>query len=138
PSAQPDDVVTTISLSLPKTKDPLWATARAEPVRTLAEFFGHSSAWMRDVLCALLRQSRGRDGGRPALLPLDGGPSGAPRYEPGSRTADGEQVQRWTELHEAAARLPDDLRAGFDLLWYQELWQAEAAGLLGLPVRTGR
>jgi DNA-directed RNA polymerase specialized sigma24 family protein len=45
-------------------------------------------------------------------------------------------VQRWTEFHEAAARLPDDLRAVFDLLWYQEMLQAEAAALLGIAVRT--
>ena len=45
-------------------------------------------------------------------------------------------MRRWTEFHEAAARLPDDLRAVFDLLWYQELSQAEAAALLGIAVRT--
>jgi RNA polymerase sigma-70 factor (ECF subfamily) len=45
-------------------------------------------------------------------------------------------VRRWTEFHEAAARLPDDLRAVFDLLWYQELSQAKAAALLGVSVRT--
>ena len=45
-------------------------------------------------------------------------------------------MRRWTEFHEAAARLPDDLRAVFDLLWYQELSQAEAAALLGVAVPT--
>ena len=45
-------------------------------------------------------------------------------------------LRRWTEFHEAAARLPDDLRAVFDLLWYQEMSQAEAAALLGIAVRT--
>ena len=49
---------------------------------------------------------------------------------------DGEKVQRWTEFHEAAARLPDELRAVFDLLWYQEMSQAEAAALLGVAVPT--
>jgi DNA-directed RNA polymerase specialized sigma24 family protein len=34
------------------------------------------------------------------------------------------------------ARLPDDLRTVFDLLWYQEMSQAEAAALLGIAVRT--
>src|SRR5262245_41618575 len=69
--------------------------------------------------------------------PLDGGPSNAgPQYEPSSTTFDGEVLQRWTEFHEAAARLPDDLRAVFDLLWYQELSQAEAAELLGIAVPT--
>jgi DNA-directed RNA polymerase specialized sigma24 family protein len=32
--------------------------------------------------------------------------------------------------------LPDDLRAVFDLLWYQEMSQAEAAALLGVAVPT--
>ena len=59
-----------------------------------------------------------------------------PRYEPSTDTLDAEKVRRWTEFHEAAARLPDDLRAAFDLLWYQELSQAEAAALLGVEVRT--
>jgi RNA polymerase sigma-70 factor (ECF subfamily) len=45
-------------------------------------------------------------------------------------------LRRWTEFHEAVARLPDDLRAVFDLLWYQGLAQAEAAALLGVAVPT--
>ena len=36
----------------------------------------------------------------------------------------------------AAARLPDDLRVVFDLLWYQGMAQAEAAALLGIAVAT--
>ena len=48
----------------------------------------------------------------------------------------GAKVQRWTEFHEAVARLPDDLRVVFDLLWYQEMSQAEAAALLGIAVPT--
>src|SRR5262249_58924763 len=101
------------------------------------EFFGHTSAWIRDVLCDRLRKAYGRDDNRPAVLPLDGGPSDTgPRYEPYSTTADGEKVRRWTEFHEAAARLPDDLRAVFDLLCYQGLTQAEAADLLGVAVPT--
>ena len=92
---------------------------------------------MRDVLCDLLRKSYGRDDNRPAVLPLDGGRSeGGPRHEPASSTLDGEKVRRWTEFHEAVARLPDDLRAVFDLLWYQGLPQAEAAALLGIAVPT--
>jgi hypothetical protein len=94
------------------------------------------------VGCDQLRQVYGRADNRPAVLPLDGGPSDtAPRYEPYSRTLDGEKVRRWTEFHEAVARLPDDLRVVFDLLWYQGLPQAAAAAarqvleaLRGLPV----
>jgi RNA polymerase sigma-70 factor (ECF subfamily) len=106
-------------------------------VQSLAEFFGHSSAWMRDVLCDLLREAYGRDDNHPAVLPLDGGASDTgPGYELSTSTLDGAKVQRWTEFHEAVARLPDDLRAVFDLLWYQETPQAEAAALLGIAVPT--
>lgn len=88
------------------------------------------------MLCDLLRKSCGRDGNRPALLPLDGGASGGLRFDPGSNTAEGEKLRRWTEFHEAVARLPDELRSVFDLLWYQGLTQAEASELLGIAVPT--
>ena len=137
PFAQTDDVVQQLYVKILQNPDRFWVNARGEPVRTLAEFFGHSSAWMRDVLCDLLRKEYGRDDNRPAVLPLDGGISDTrPIYEPSSDTLDGEKVQRWTEFHEAAARLPDELRAVFDLLWYQGLTQAEAAALLGVAVPT--
>ena len=137
PFAQTDDVVQQLYLKILRHQDRFWVDARGEPVRTLAELFGHTSAWMRDVLCDQLRQAYGRDDNRPAVLPLDGGPSDAgPRHEPSSDTLEGEKLRRWTEFHEAAARLPDDLRAAFDLLWYQEMSQAEAAALLGIAVPT--
>jgi RNA polymerase sigma-70 factor (ECF subfamily) len=137
PFQQTDDVVQQLYIKILRNPDRFWVNARGEPVRSLAEFFGHASAWMRDVLCDLLRQAYGRADNRPAVLPLDGGPSDAgPRHEPSSHTLDGEKLRRWTEFHEAAARLPDDLRAVCDLLWYQELSQAEAAALLGVSVPT--
>ena len=136
PFAQTDDVVQQVYLKILRNQDRFWVNADGQPVRSLAEFFGHASAWMRDVLCDLLRKEYGRDDNRPAVLPLDGGPDAGPRHEPSSDTLDGGKVQRWTEFHEAAARLPDDLRAVFDLLWYQELPQTEAAALLGIAVRT--
>jgi RNA polymerase sigma factor (sigma-70 family) len=137
PLAQTDDVVQQLYIKILQNQDRFWVNSRGEPVRSLAELFGHTSAWMRDVLCDLLRKEYGRNDNRPAVLPLDGGPSDTgPRYEPASSTLDAEKLQRWTELHEAVARLPDDLRAVFDLLWYQEMSQAEAAALLGIAVHT--
>jgi RNA polymerase sigma-70 factor (ECF subfamily) len=137
PFAQTDDVVQQLYLKILQHQDRFWVNARGEPVRTLAELFGHTSAWMRDVLCDQLRKAYGRDDNHPAVLPLDGGPSDTgPRHEPSSSTLDGEKLQRWTEFHEAAARLPDELRTVFDLLWYQGLTQAEAAALVGVAVPT--
>jgi RNA polymerase sigma factor (sigma-70 family) len=137
PFAQTDDVVQQLYIKILQNQDRFWVNADGEPIRTLAEFFGHTSAWMRDVLCDLLRKEYGREDNRPAALPLDGGPSDTgPRHDPSSSTLDAEKVQRWTEFHETVARLPDDLRTVFDLLWYQEMSQAEAAALLGIAVRT--
>ena len=65
----------TVYLKILRNQDRFWVNADGQPVRTLAEFFGHASAWMRDVLCDLLRQACGRDDNRPTALPLDGGPS---------------------------------------------------------------
>jgi RNA polymerase sigma factor (sigma-70 family) len=137
PFAQTDDVVQQLYLKILQNQDRFWVNADGAPVQTLAEFFGHTSAWLRDVLCDLLRKVYGRDDNRPAVRPLDAGPSDTgPRYEPSSNTLDGEKLRRWTEFHEAASRLPHDLRAVFDLLWYQEMSQAEAATLLGIAVPT--
>jgi RNA polymerase sigma factor (sigma-70 family) len=137
PFAQTDDVVQQLYIKILRNQDRFWVNADGEPVRTLAEFFGHTSAWMRDVLCDLLRKEYGRSDNRPAVLPLDSDSSDTgPWHEPSSDTLEGEKLRRWTEFHEAAARLPDDLRAVFDLLWYQELSHAEAAALLDLAVPT--
>ena len=90
PFAQTDDVVQQLYVKILQNQDRFWVNARGEPVRSLAEFFGHASAWMRDVLCDLLRKECGRDDNHPAVLPLDGGPSDTgPRYEPSSNTPDG-------------------------------------------------
>src|SRR4051812_27835631 len=137
PFEQTDDVVQQLYLKILQNQDRFWVDARGEPVRSLAEFFGHTSAWMRDVLCDLMRKACGRDLHRPVAVPLDGGTTDSgPRPEPSSQTADGEKLQRWTEFHEAVSRLPNDLRIVFDLLWYQELSQANVAGLLGVAVPT--
>ena len=110
PFAQTDDVVQQLYIKILRNQDRFWVKADGKPVRTLAEFFGHTSAWMRDVLCDLLRKEYGRGDNRPAVLPLDGGLSDTGLlHEPSSDTLEGEKLHRWTEFHEAAARLPDTL-----------------------------
>jgi RNA polymerase sigma-70 factor (ECF subfamily) len=42
----------------------------------------------------------------------------------------------WAEFHEQVGQLPDEERELFDLLWYQELSQSEAAELLSVSERT--
>jgi RNA polymerase sigma-70 factor (ECF subfamily) len=137
PFAQTDDVVQQLYVKILRDQDRFWINADGTPVRSLAEFFGRSSAWMRDVLCDQMRKEYGRDDNRPGVLQLDGGSfNHGPRYEPSTSTLDGEKLRRWTEFHEAVAQLSDDLRTVFDLLWYQGMSQAEAAALLGVAVPT--
>jgi RNA polymerase sigma factor (sigma-70 family) len=42
----------------------------------------------------------------------------------------------WGEFHQQIGAMPDEGREVFELLWYQELSQAEAAELLGVSERT--
>src|SRR5262245_171459 len=56
-------------------------------------------------------------------------PPDDPSREPGRLAA-------WSEFHEQIGALPDEEREVFDLLWYQGLSQAEAAGLLNTSERT--
>src|SRR5262249_53937079 len=47
PFAQTDDVVQQLYVKILQNQDRFWVNAHGEPVQTLAEFFGHTSAWMR-------------------------------------------------------------------------------------------
>jgi RNA polymerase sigma-70 factor (ECF subfamily) len=40
------------------------------------------------------------------------------RPEPQADTADPQSIESWTQLHEAAERLPAELKEVFDLVWY--------------------
>jgi RNA polymerase sigma factor (sigma-70 family) len=46
------------------------------------------------------------------------------------------QLEAWAAFHEQVERLPAEEKEVFDLLWYQELPQAEAAALLKVSERT--
>jgi RNA polymerase sigma-70 factor (ECF subfamily) len=74
------------------------------------------------------------------------GPAGAGRHhesiEPGpaadvaARSDDPQRLADWSEFHAAIEKLPEEEREVFDLLWYHELSQTEAAALLGTSERT--
>lgn len=51
-------------------------------------------------------------------------------------TNDPYNLAQWEEVHSRIDRLPPDARQLFDLLYYQDLTQAEAAEVLGVPLRT--
>jgi RNA polymerase sigma factor (sigma-70 family) len=58
------------------------------------------------------------------------------RLNPDTDTHDPQQLFAWTEFHATVERLSDDDRQMFDLLWYQELSQVDAAVLLNVSERT--
>ena len=61
--------------------------------------------------------------------------------EPGRLVEDPEsprEVEAWTDFHDAADALPDEVREVFHLIWYVGLRQAEAASALGVSERTIR
>lgn len=51
-------------------------------------------------------------------------------------TVDPSRMAQWGDIHEQIGHLPEADREIFDLLWYHELSQEEAAAILGVDVRT--
>lgn len=47
-------------------------------------------------------------------------------------------LSRWRDFHESIENLPDDEREVFQLLYYDGMTQAEAAGILGIAEKTVR
>jgi RNA polymerase sigma factor (sigma-70 family) len=70
---------------------------------------------------------------KPPTDPGDGSPMA---WAPCGVAEEPANLAAWAEFHDQVSRLPDDQREVFDLLWYQDLSQAEAAQLLGVSERT--
>jgi RNA polymerase sigma-70 factor (ECF subfamily) len=60
----------------------------------------------------------------------------SPGFESPDSTYNPVRLAEWTDFHEAVEHLPPAEREVTELLWYQGLTQDEAAGLLGVDVRT--
>ena len=56
--------------------------------------------------------------------------------EPADDTHDPQKVGLWTKLHDAVETLPDAERETFELIWYHQLTQTDAAEVLGISRRT--
>jgi RNA polymerase sigma-70 factor (ECF subfamily) len=63
-------------------------------------------------------------------------PGGQRGHEAADDTAGPAGLMEWTEFHEHVDALPDQEREVFDLLWYQQLSQQDAAAVLGVSVGT--
>jgi RNA polymerase sigma-70 factor (ECF subfamily) len=132
---QTDDVLNGALLRLHRALD-------APEVRpsTPADFFRLATVQLRRELLDLARHYFAP--GRPR--PVGPGPAEAadsadnlwPAADPSQTTYNPERLQAWRELHQQITALPTEEREVFELLWYQELTQAEAAAVLGVSVPT--
>jgi RNA polymerase sigma factor (sigma-70 family) len=119
---------------LQKTLLRLYRALEAVQPASVRDFFGLAARQTRWVLLDMLRQMQAQpvmlqpgqpvpSTHRPVPEPLD------PESEPSS-------LAEWAEFHQKVEELPDDVRAVFDLIWYQGVTQEEAAHLLGISHRT--
>jgi RNA polymerase sigma-70 factor (ECF subfamily) len=107
---------------------------------TPRDYFRFAAAVIRRELIALARHYYGPQGmGRHHRTRggKDGERSGSrPVVDQGDQTHDPDRLAAWSEFHLAIEALPTDQLEIFDLLFYQGLTQAEAAGILGISERT--
>jgi RNA polymerase sigma-70 factor (ECF subfamily) len=68
--------------------------------------------------------------------PENASPDNALPREPADSKEGPDELERWTEFHDAAAALPEEIREVFHLILYDGLGQAEAAAVVGVSVRT--
>jgi RNA polymerase sigma-70 factor (ECF subfamily) len=112
----------------------------AVPPASVADFFCLASRQMHWELLDLVQRYYGPKGPGGKHAPAgqgDGSQSTAPEGVPASAD-DPPALAFWTEFHEAVEALPEKERKVFELLWYQEMTQAEAAAVLGVGESTVR
>src|SRR5262249_9408482 len=110
---------------------------------SLPDYYRLAAAQVRRALIDLARHYFGPEGlgrnwhptGEPAASTAS---ERAPAYEGQESTYDPGRLADWSEFHRQVEALPEEERQAFDLLWYQEVPQAEAAALLGISPATLR
>jgi RNA polymerase sigma-70 factor (ECF subfamily) len=106
---------------------------------TAADFFRLAAVNIRRELLDLAKHYYGPRGLGANYASMDRGQDSANTdqgLEAMAARDDPEPLADWTAFHGQVERLPAEERELFDLLWYQELTQVEAATLLGLSERT--
>ncbi len=131
---QTDDVFQNASLRLYQ------ALTDAEPADS-RHFFRLAALQIRRELIDLARHYQGPQGmggnhqTQYVAADRDEGPAA---YEPHEVTHDPSRMAEWHDFHRRVEELPDEQREVFDLLWYHELSQEQAAEMLKVNVRTIR
>jgi RNA polymerase sigma-70 factor (ECF subfamily) len=115
----------------------LIAALKAVPPVTTKEFFQLATRHIRWELLDLARRCRA-----PEFLSAhqasgaNGSSDRRSRRRAATTSSDPRRLAAWTEFHSAVAALPEDERDVFDLLWYQDCRQADAAAILKVSVPT--
>jgi RNA polymerase sigma-70 factor (ECF subfamily) len=101
---------------------------------SLRHFFNLAAVQIRRELIDLANHHFGPEG-QGAKHDTDRGDNPEPEALVGCEPA---SLEEWTEFHRQVEALPEEEREVFNLLWYEELTQPDAAAVLGLSERTLR
>jgi RNA polymerase sigma-70 factor (ECF subfamily) len=102
-------------------------------------FFGLAATQIRRTLIDLARHHFGPEG--PAAFHhseanRQNSSSAQIDQSPPSNDEPPETLDAWARFHEAVERLPNDERDAFNLIWYGDATQKQAAEILGISERT--
>lgn len=100
----------------------LWKALRSVRPTTAKGFFGLAATQIRRVLIDLARKYARTS------LPV--------RIDGQETTSDPASLEIWTRFHEEVGTLPEKIRDVVELVWYHDLTQDEAAGILGVDKST--
>ncbi len=107
------------------------------PLTTAVEFYRLAALHMRRQLLDMARSLRHQPESFGLHSLTNSQSSSSASYpEPGHTTLDPAALARWQEVHERVEALPEEERIVFDLLYYHELSQAEAAEVLDVSIAT--
>ena len=118
----------------------LWGALREVQPRSAREFYALAALQIRRELIDLARKYYGPEGigANQASNPGPDSSANMAAVDRADSTQEPSRLAVWTELHQRVDRLPEPEREVFDLLWYQELTQVEAAKVLGVSDDTVR
>ncbi|MCG6157745.1 RNA polymerase sigma factor [Rubinisphaera margarita] len=129
---QTDDILQTASMKL-------YEALHNVELNDARHFFRLAAKKIRETLLDLARHYQGPMGvgaNHATMPPTPADQSQGPSLlEAGELTCDPRRVAEWTEMHKVIESLPDESKEMFDLLWYHEMSQEEAASIIGISVR---
>ncbi|CAN5350173.1 hypothetical protein BH10PLA2_BH10PLA2_34610 [soil metagenome] len=117
----------------------LHRTMQSVQLKTTRDFFAVAALNIRRELLDLARHYYGPQGHGARHLSQAGNSNSANPVLENAReglSMEPGRLAAWTEFHAQVELLPPEEKEVFDLLWYQELSQAEAAALLDVSERT--